>query len=200
MPFSRSRSIESNTRSATSWLARKAPDCQSIASTSVVLPWSTWATIARFLRSSRVAIGAGVYAAASASRARRLPRRPDPRGLRRAVRRRRRRQLVRADAAVLRAARRQRPAHGGRRAADVGRGAAAVHRGARPHRPARAGRGAGPPLQRMAAAARRLERELAAIDDPPASVLELSRASRRVANAVRDLRTGIAGNRTAAAQ
>ncbi len=46
MPFSRSRSIESITRSATSWLARKAPDCHSIASTSVVLPWSTWATMA----------------------------------------------------------------------------------------------------------------------------------------------------------
>ena len=57
MPFSRSRSIESMTRSATSWLARKAPDCQSIWSTSVVLPWSTWATIATLRRSSRTAIG-----------------------------------------------------------------------------------------------------------------------------------------------
>ena len=38
MPFSRSRSIESSTRSATSWFARKAPDCHSMASTSVVLP------------------------------------------------------------------------------------------------------------------------------------------------------------------
>ena len=46
MPFSRSRSIESMTRSATSWFSRKEPDCQSIASTSVVLPWSTCATIA----------------------------------------------------------------------------------------------------------------------------------------------------------
>src|SRR5919204_1766196 len=53
MPFSRSRSIESITRSATSWLARKAPDCHSIASTSVVLPWSTWAMIATLRRSSR---------------------------------------------------------------------------------------------------------------------------------------------------
>src|SRR3569833_1311803 len=53
MPFSRSRSIESITRSATSWLARKAPDCQSMASTSVVLPWSTWATIATLRRSLR---------------------------------------------------------------------------------------------------------------------------------------------------
>src|SRR5690606_39381056 len=57
MPFSRSRSIESMTRSATSWLARNAPDCQSILSTSVVLPWSTWATIATFRRSVRMATG-----------------------------------------------------------------------------------------------------------------------------------------------
>src|SRR3954464_11765786 len=55
MPFSRSRSIESITRSATSWLARNAPDCQSMASTSVVLPWSTCATIATLRRSSRSA-------------------------------------------------------------------------------------------------------------------------------------------------
>src|SRR3954454_15299949 len=52
MPFSRSRSIESMTRSATSWLARNAPDCHSIASTSVVLPWSTWATMATLRRPS----------------------------------------------------------------------------------------------------------------------------------------------------
>ena len=38
MPFSRSKSIESMTRSATSWFSRKAPDCHSIASTSVVFP------------------------------------------------------------------------------------------------------------------------------------------------------------------
>src|SRR3954466_492410 len=55
MPFSRSRSIESITRSPTSWLARNAPDCQSMASTSVVLPWSTCATIATLRRSSRSA-------------------------------------------------------------------------------------------------------------------------------------------------
>ena len=53
MPFSRSRSIESITRSFTSWFARNAPDCQSIASTSVVLPWSTWATMATLRMSSR---------------------------------------------------------------------------------------------------------------------------------------------------
>src|SRR5262249_2539414 len=53
MPFSRSRSMESMTRLLTSWPSRKAPDCQSIASTSVVLPWSTWATIATLRRSER---------------------------------------------------------------------------------------------------------------------------------------------------
>src|SRR4051812_23890319 len=50
------------TRSATSWFSRNEPDCQSIASTSVVLPWSTCATIATFRRSVRVALGtAGGY-------------------------------------------------------------------------------------------------------------------------------------------
>ena len=44
------------TRSATSWLARKAPDCHSRASTSVVLPWSTWAMIAMLRMSWRCAI------------------------------------------------------------------------------------------------------------------------------------------------
>ena len=56
MPFSRSRSIESMTRSATSWFSRNEPDCQSIASTSVVLPWSTCATIATLRMSSRTGI------------------------------------------------------------------------------------------------------------------------------------------------
>src|SRR3970040_600324 len=46
--FSRSRSMESITRSGTAWFSRKMPLCQSIASTSVVLPWSTWAMIATF--------------------------------------------------------------------------------------------------------------------------------------------------------
>src|SRR3954468_10972307 len=63
MPFSRSRSIESMTRSATSWLARKAPDCQSMASTRVVLPWSTWATIATLRRSERRGMARGVLPA-----------------------------------------------------------------------------------------------------------------------------------------
>ena len=67
MPFSRSRSIESMTRSLTSWFARKAPDCQSILSTRVVLPWSTWATIATLRRSSRTAIGGSFEFGGSAS-------------------------------------------------------------------------------------------------------------------------------------
>src|SRR5664280_3504824 len=54
MPFSRSRSIESMTWVLTSWLARNAPDCHSIASTSVVFPWSTWAIIATLRRSLRM--------------------------------------------------------------------------------------------------------------------------------------------------
>ena len=59
IPFSRSRSIESMTRSLTSWFSRKEPACQSSASTSVVLPWSTCATIATLRRSSRVAVRFG---------------------------------------------------------------------------------------------------------------------------------------------
>ena len=55
MPFSRSRSPESMTRSTTAWLARNAPVWRSIASTSVVLPWSTWATMATLRRSERTA-------------------------------------------------------------------------------------------------------------------------------------------------
>src|SRR5829696_9375190 len=56
IPFSRSRSIESRTRSATSWFARNEPDCQRSASTSVVFPWSTCATMATFRRSSLLAV------------------------------------------------------------------------------------------------------------------------------------------------
>src|SRR4051812_42174732 len=41
------------TRSLTSWFSRNAPDCHSIASTRVVFPWSTWATMATLRRSSR---------------------------------------------------------------------------------------------------------------------------------------------------
>ena len=47
MPFSRSRSPESITRSAMTWWAWNAPVCLRMASTRVVLPWSTWATMAR---------------------------------------------------------------------------------------------------------------------------------------------------------
>ena len=57
MPFSRSRSPESITRSLTDWLSRNAPDCQSMASTRVVFPWSTWATMATLRISSRVLMG-----------------------------------------------------------------------------------------------------------------------------------------------
>src|SRR2546425_953298 len=46
MPRSRSSSFESMTRSTTSWLALKIPLCQSMASTRVVLPWSTCAMMA----------------------------------------------------------------------------------------------------------------------------------------------------------
>ena len=56
MPRSRSWSIESMTRSTTSWFSRHTPDCWSMASTSVVLPWSTWAMIATFRTSSRLAL------------------------------------------------------------------------------------------------------------------------------------------------
>src|SRR2546421_8534169 len=56
MPFSRSRSIESMIRSATASFWRNRPDCQSMASTSVVLPWSTWAMIATLRMLSRCCI------------------------------------------------------------------------------------------------------------------------------------------------
>ena len=46
MPRSRSRSLESMARSATRWFSRNEPDCCSSRSTSVVLPWSTWAMMA----------------------------------------------------------------------------------------------------------------------------------------------------------
>src|SRR5215471_508022 len=46
MPRSRSSSFESMTRSTTCSLARNVPLCLSMASTSVVFPWSTWAMMA----------------------------------------------------------------------------------------------------------------------------------------------------------
>ena len=119
MPFSRSRSPESMTRSTTAWFERKAPVWRSIASTSVVLPWSTWATMATIAevasRRARVAavsdgrvggghgaggllrIGSGAFSHGTAprpnGRAPRLPhdrRRRDPRRLARGRARRRR--------------------------------------------------------------------------------------------------------------
>ena len=54
MPFSRSRSPESMTRSTSSARAANAPDCRSMASTSVVLPWSTCAMMATLRRSVRI--------------------------------------------------------------------------------------------------------------------------------------------------
>ncbi len=48
-------------RSGTCWLGRKAPDWRSMASTSVVLPWSTWATMAT-LRTSRLVLSSPAMA------------------------------------------------------------------------------------------------------------------------------------------
>ena len=59
MPRSRSWSLESMMRpccpptSLSSSSDRNSPDCRSIWSTSVVLPWSTWAMTATFLMSFR---------------------------------------------------------------------------------------------------------------------------------------------------
>src|SRR4051794_3642348 len=58
MPRSRSWSIESMTRSETSSCAAKTPDWRSMASTRVVLPWSTCAMIATLRMSLRAAMGA----------------------------------------------------------------------------------------------------------------------------------------------
>lgn len=72
MPFSRSSSPESMTRSpVVSSVARapKAPASQSMASTRVVLPWSTWATMATLRRSWRTLIG-GTSSAGRTPRAR----------------------------------------------------------------------------------------------------------------------------------
>ena len=50
MPRSRSSGLESRTRSPTTWPSRKTPAWRNIWSTSVVLPWSTWAMIAMLRR------------------------------------------------------------------------------------------------------------------------------------------------------
>src|SRR5580693_8122872 len=60
MPRSRSSSFESITRSATASLARNVPLCLSIASTSVVLPWSTCAMMA-MLRILRLKVWVVLY-------------------------------------------------------------------------------------------------------------------------------------------
>jgi hypothetical protein len=57
MPRSRSRSFESITRSIRCWCAANVPDWRSSLSTSVVLPWSTWAMMA-MLRMARPGLGA----------------------------------------------------------------------------------------------------------------------------------------------
>ena len=59
MPFSRSRSFESITRSTRVSLVRKMPAWRSMKSTSVVLPWSTWATMATLRMRSRAIMGGG---------------------------------------------------------------------------------------------------------------------------------------------
>ena len=56
IPRSRSRSFESITRSLTDSFARKVPLCFKSWSTRVVLPWSTCAIIATFLKFSILAI------------------------------------------------------------------------------------------------------------------------------------------------
>ena len=53
MPRSRSRSLLSMTRVSTFSFSRKTLDCASIASTRVVLPWSTCAMMAMLRTSSR---------------------------------------------------------------------------------------------------------------------------------------------------
>src|SRR6266545_3239930 len=73
MPFSRSRSIESIIRSATVSFWRKRPDCHSMASTSVVLPWSTWAMMAMFRIDSRVSIRSILSPDVPSGRLRRAP-------------------------------------------------------------------------------------------------------------------------------
>src|SRR5690606_30848822 len=56
IPRSRSMSLESITRSATAWLARKVPDWRRSWSTRVVLPWSTWAMMAQLRIAGRLEV------------------------------------------------------------------------------------------------------------------------------------------------
>src|SRR5206468_2417420 len=59
-------SIESMMRSGTDSFWRKRPDCQSMASTRVVLPWSTWAMIAMLRIESRCCIVSSYHATVGA--------------------------------------------------------------------------------------------------------------------------------------
>src|SRR5258706_811900 len=61
MPRSRSRSFESITRSCTCSCAAKVPDCCRSLSTSVVLPWSTWAMMATLRRDSIMGDSSGAF-------------------------------------------------------------------------------------------------------------------------------------------
>src|SRR5512139_437738 len=56
MPRSRSRSLESITRSCNCSCAAKVPAARSSLSTSVVLPWSTWAMMARLRRARGISL------------------------------------------------------------------------------------------------------------------------------------------------
>ena len=66
MPFSRSRSPESMTRSTRAARSPNAPEARSMASTSVVLPWSTCATMATLRRRGRAPRVAGDGSAGAA--------------------------------------------------------------------------------------------------------------------------------------
>src|SRR5207248_3118288 len=76
IPFSRSSGLESMIREPTSWFSRKVWLCFSSASTSVVLPWSTWAMIARLRTSWRRL----VVISLSFASPKRKPRAAEPRG------------------------------------------------------------------------------------------------------------------------
>src|SRR5690348_10967733 len=73
MPRSRSWSLESRTRSTTAWLARNTPVPRSIASTRVVLPWSTCATSAMVRRVSVEVMASGRSQDAGPAEPGRLP-------------------------------------------------------------------------------------------------------------------------------
>src|SRR3979411_1270344 len=77
IPFSRSSGFESMIREPISWFSRKVWLCFSSASTRVVLPWSTWAMIARLRMSClRVVVITGYFGSGT----KRKPRAAEPRG------------------------------------------------------------------------------------------------------------------------